>query len=298
MEGKLIFSYHKLGNILQGGLSVPSIARDLDTTLLPLGAATGADPMGMLQGDHWDPPPAKIPLGFVSNFPCEHQTSNTITVQQVLMLSGEQGRIIGKIRGVFVWYSVRERWWEGRAQLQATTQGQGMMQHPKGEAPGAGRGGTLELPRGAVPKPQEQILRWERGWEDWKLQGQRVGSHCIALALGSLHLLHGACCGNVYFCCLVTHPTSLISVHLTVWLLNNLLHKWVSIPRPPLPSPLERAMHCLWEFCMARAAHPKNQQILNGSLGLLGLGRGTGTVLSLFCHHLSSCKRFWLTKQL
>lgn len=49
------------------------------------------------------------PLGFVSNFPCEHQTSNTITVQQVLMLSGEQGRIIGKIRGVFVWYSVRER---------------------------------------------------------------------------------------------------------------------------------------------------------------------------------------------
>lgn len=52
MEGKLIFSCHKLGNILQGGLSVPSIARDLDTTLLPLGAATGADPMGMLQGDH------------------------------------------------------------------------------------------------------------------------------------------------------------------------------------------------------------------------------------------------------
>lgn len=50
MEGKLIFSYHKLGYILQGGLSIPSTARDLATTLLPLGVASGADPMGMLQG--------------------------------------------------------------------------------------------------------------------------------------------------------------------------------------------------------------------------------------------------------
>ena len=36
---------------------------------------------------------------------------------------------------------------------EGTTQGQGIMQHPEGEAPGAGRGGTLGLPRGAVPAP-------------------------------------------------------------------------------------------------------------------------------------------------
>lgn len=184
MEGKLIFSYHKLGYILQGGLSVPSIARDLATTLLPLGAATRADPMGMLQGvstDHWDPPPAKIPLDLFLIFPgplllparCEHQTPNTITAQQALMLSESsmenQAGLLGK-SGDSVWYSVRER---GR--------GDGRWGHSCRPQHSDREWSSIQR-----EKHQEQILCWKRGWEDWKLQGHRAGSHCnlcIALAL-------------------------------------------------------------------------------------------------------------------
>lgn len=60
------------------------------------------------------------------------------------------------------------------------------------------------------------------------------------------------CCVNVCFAVwwLILHCISLIrSVHLTAQLLNNLLHKWVSILQPPLLSPLMRAMHSLWELC-------------------------------------------------
>lgn len=46
------------------------------------------------------------------------------------------------------------------------------------------------------------------------------------------------------------------SVHLTVRLLNNLLHKWVSTPQPPLPSPLARTMHSLRELCHDSGHYP------------------------------------------
>lgn len=143
MEGKLIFSYHKLGYILQGGLSVPSIARDLVTTLLPLGAATGADPMGMLQGvstDHWDPPPAKFCFGFVSLFPWPSLSSwpyplrHTMNIKNPTLSSkawcsqtpprrARQDYWENQVTlcGIFCQRKV-QGWWEVRAQLQATTQ--------------------------------------------------------------------------------------------------------------------------------------------------------------------------------
>lgn len=223
-----------------------------------------------VSSDHWDPPPAKIPLDLFLIFPsplflpahCEHQTPNTITAQQVLMLSDSsrenKAGLLGK-SGDCVWYPVREG------------------------CRGDGRGGhscRLNTVTGNDPESKGRSTRSRscagRGAESAGSCRATGLAHTATFALPWLltsHLLQRVCCVHVYFAVwwLILHPTSLISVHLTVWLLNNLLHKWVSIPQPALPSPLERAMHSLWELCdglCCTSQKSANAQWLSGAAGL------------------------------
>jgi len=65
------------------------------------------------------------------------------------------------------------------------------------------------------------------------------------------------------------------------------------LPRPPATpgfrSKRQTVLHT------PKISPVKISKIPKGSPGLLGWGGGRGTVLSLFCHHLSSCHKFWLT---
>lgn len=214
---------------------------------------------------------------------CEHQTSNTSTVQRGLMPSdstteSKEG-LLGK-SGASVWDILWEKGaggMGGEGTAEATAQWQGMRQHPKGEAPGAATGGTLGSPK--EPCPSTRSRSWAGGGAgrtgSCRAWGLAPTGTFALLWLLTFHLLQRVCCVNVYFAVwwLIPHPTPLISVHLTVRLLNNLLHKWVSIPQPPLPSPPERAMHSLWELCDGLSCtSPKSANTLQLS-GAAGLGR-------------------------
>lgn len=171
-----------------------------------LGAATGADPVGMLQGDHWDPPPAKIPWGLFLIFPVniKHPTPSLSSKswcshESKAGLLGKSGEslcdvLLEKGAGVMGGHI-----WKPQHNGREWCSIQREKQH-------------LELAEVALwSSPEELCLLCQspgsrscagRGAERTGSCRARGLAHTETFALPWLlafHLLHRVCCGNVYF---------------------------------------------------------------------------------------------------
>lgn len=199
---------------------------------------------------HWSLPssPSQNPFGFVSYFPwaslsaCPHPLSTLWTSNIQHQLSSKSWcsqtppwrarEDYWEDQWLCVWYSVREK-----------CRGDGRWGHNTGTGNHAASRGrsTWSWQRWHFGAPQRSCA-CSRSRSCGGRGAERAGScrarglaHTGAFALPWLltfHLLQRVCWVNVYFAVwwLILHPAPLISVHLTVRLLNNLLHKWVSIP--------------------------------------------------------------------